>query len=203
MEFTATPTLLDGVVLIQPRVFPDARGFFLETWSAKDFAAAGIAATFVQDSQSRSTLGVIRGLHYQDARAPQAKLVRCTLGSIFDVAVDIRHGSPTFGQWTSVELTAENKLMLFIPPGFAHGFRRRPRSSRCSTSSPAITRRPSKEPSRGTIPTSRSPGRFPTRSSPTATVWAEASRHTPTSPPFNSLDETRVRRARSTRRQSE
>jgi dTDP-4-dehydrorhamnose 3,5-epimerase len=122
MELTVTPTPLDGVVLIQPRVFPDARGFFLETWSARDFAAAGIDAVFVQDSHSRSTLGVLRGLHYQDMRAPQAKLVRCTIGSIFDVAVDIRHGSPTFGQWTSVELTAENKLQLFIPPGFAHGF---------------------------------------------------------------------------------
>lgn len=122
MELTVTPTPLDGVVLIQPRVFPDARGFFLETWSARDFAAAGLPAPFVQDSHSRSTLGVLRGLHYQDTSAPLGKLVRCTVGSIFDVAVDLRLGSPTFGKWTSAELSAGNKLQIYIPPGFAHGF---------------------------------------------------------------------------------
>ena len=116
------PTPLEGVVLIQPRVFPDARGFFLETWNARDFAAAGLTADFVQDSHSRSTRGVLRGLHYQDRSAPLGKLVRCTVGSIFDVAVDLRQGSPTFGRWTGAELSADNKLQIYIPPGFAHGF---------------------------------------------------------------------------------
>lgn len=122
MELTVTPTPLDGVVLIRPRIFPDSRGFFLETWNARDFAAAGMAGPFVQDSHSRSTRGVLRGLHYQDATAPLGKLVRCTVGSIFDVAVDLRSGSPTFGQWTGATLTADNKLQIYIPPGFAHGF---------------------------------------------------------------------------------
>lgn len=122
MDLTVTRTPLDGVVLIQPRVFADARGFFLETWSARDFAAAGFTDLFVQDSHSRSTHGVLRGLHYQDNTAPLGKLVRCTIGSIFDVAVDLRAGSPTFGQWTGAELSADNKLLMYIPLGFAHGF---------------------------------------------------------------------------------
>ena len=122
MDLTLTPTPLDGVVLIQPHVYADARGFFLETWNARDFAAAGLPEDFVQDSHSRSTRGVLRGLHYQDATAPLAKLVRCTVGSIFDVAVDLRSGSPTFGQWAGAELSADNKLQIFIPAGFAHGF---------------------------------------------------------------------------------
>jgi len=122
MDLTVTPTPLDGVVLIQPHIFPDERGFFLETWNARDFVAAGLPETFVQDSHSRSTRGVLRGLHYQDATAPLGKLVRCTVGSIFDVAVDLRMGSPTFGQWAGAELSAENKLQIYIPPGFAHGF---------------------------------------------------------------------------------
>lgn len=122
MDLTVIPTPLDGVVLIQPRVFPDGRGFFFETWNARDFEAAGIPAVFVQDSHSRSTQGVLRGLHYQDTTAPLGKLVRCTVGSIFDVAVDLREGSPTFGRWTSAELSADNKLQIYIPPGFAHGF---------------------------------------------------------------------------------
>jgi dTDP-4-dehydrorhamnose 3,5-epimerase len=122
MDLTVLPTPLDGVVLIQPRVFADARGFFLETWSARDFAAAGLPGAFVQDSHSRSTRGVLRGLHYQDSTAPLGKLVRCTVGSIFDVAIDLRAGSPTFGKWTGAELSAENKVQIYIPPGFAHGF---------------------------------------------------------------------------------
>jgi|SRR5918993_1590093 dTDP-4-dehydrorhamnose 3,5-epimerase len=122
MDITVTTTPLDGVVLIQPHVYPDARGFFLETWNARDFAAAGLPEAFVQDSHSRSTRGVLRGLHYQDSTAPLGKLVRCTVGSIFDVAVDLRSGSPTFGQWAGAELSADNKLQIYIPPGFAHGF---------------------------------------------------------------------------------
>lgn len=122
MHLSVMPTPLEGVVLIQPRVFPDARGFFLETWNSRDFAAAGLPETFVQDSHSRSTRGVLRGLHYQDSSAPLGKLVRCTLGSIFDVAIDLRAGSATFGRWTAAELSADNKLQIYIPPGFAHGF---------------------------------------------------------------------------------
>ncbi len=122
MDLTVTPTPLDGVVLIQPHVYPDARGFFFETWNARDFAAAGLPDNFVQDSHSRSTRGVLRGLHYQDVTAPLGKLVRCTVGSIFDVAVDLRSGSPTFGQWAGAELSADNKLQIYIPSGFAHGF---------------------------------------------------------------------------------
>jgi dTDP-4-dehydrorhamnose 3,5-epimerase len=122
MDLTVMPTPLDGVVLIQPHVYPDARGFFLETWNARDFAAAGLPENFVQDSHSRSTRGVLRGLHYQDVTAPLGKLVRCTVGSIFDVAVDLRSGSPTFGQWAGAELSADNKVQIYIPAGFAHGF---------------------------------------------------------------------------------
>ena len=122
MRFTVTRTPLDGVILIDPEFFPDGRGFFYETWNARDFAAAGLPANFVQASHSRSARGVLRGLHYQDTRAPLAKLVRCTVGAIFDVAVDLQMGSPTFGRWTGAELSAENKRQIFIPEGFAHGF---------------------------------------------------------------------------------
>ena len=102
--------------------FQDERGFFIESWNKKDFAAAGLAVEFVQDSHSRSGYKVLRGLHYQDMRAPMAKLVRCTVGSILDVAVDLRITSPTFGKWFSIELNADNKTQLFVPVGFAHGF---------------------------------------------------------------------------------
>jgi dTDP-4-dehydrorhamnose 3,5-epimerase len=122
MKMTVLPTHLDGVLLIDPAHHPDQRGFFLETWNARDFAAAGIKLRFVQDSHSRSARGVLRGLHYQDARAPLDKLVRCTLGSIYDVAVDLRGGSPTFGRWCGVELAADNQRQILIPAGFAHGF---------------------------------------------------------------------------------
>lgn len=112
---------LPGVLVIQPDVFTDERGFFMETWHSERFRKAGIAGTFVQDNHSRSTRGVLRGLHYQEPNA-QGKLVRCSRGSLFDVAVDIRVGSPQFGHWFGCELTEENRQMLWIPPGFAHGF---------------------------------------------------------------------------------
>jgi len=102
-------------------VFGDERGFFMETYNEATFVAAGITLPFVQDNHSSSRRGVLRGLHYQEPR-PQGKLVRCTRGSLFDVAVDIRVGSPHFGKWTAYELSAENKRMLWVPPGFAHGF---------------------------------------------------------------------------------
>jgi dTDP-4-dehydrorhamnose 3,5-epimerase len=102
--------------------FEDERGFFIESWHKRDFAQAGLPFDFVQDSHSRSRYGVLRGLHYQDMRAPISKLVRCTLGRVLDVAVDLRVNSPTFGRWFSIELSAENKTQLFVPVGFAHGF---------------------------------------------------------------------------------
>ncbi|HJP11135.1 MAG TPA: dTDP-4-dehydrorhamnose 3,5-epimerase [Arenicellales bacterium] len=116
-----TPTALDGVVVVEPKVFPDERGFFLESFNARHFAAAGLPAEFVQDNHSRSTRGVLRGLHYQYP-AWQGKLVRSLLGEIFDVAVDIRRASPTFGQWFGTVLSADNKKQLYVPPGYAHGF---------------------------------------------------------------------------------
>ncbi len=115
------PTELPGVVIIKPRVFTDARGFFFESYHAARYAEAGLPAVFVQDNHSSSVKGTIRGLHYQ-LRRPQGKLFRVLRGSVLDVAVDIRRGSPTFGRWVGVELSAENKRQLFIPPGFAHGF---------------------------------------------------------------------------------
>jgi dTDP-4-dehydrorhamnose 3,5-epimerase len=114
-------TSLPGVLIIEPRVFGDARGFFMETWNAAGFAAAGLDLTFVQDNHSRSQKGVLRGLHFQNP-GPQGKLVRVTKGAVFDVAVDLRAASPTFGQWTGVELSADNKRMFWVPEGFAHGF---------------------------------------------------------------------------------
>lgn len=114
-------TALPGVMLIEPKVFGDDRGFFLETWNAASFAAAGLDLTFVQDNHSRSAKGVLRGLHYQ-LGTPQGKLVRVTSGAVFDVAVDIRRSSPHFGQWVGYELSDSNKRMLWVPPGFAHGF---------------------------------------------------------------------------------
>lgn len=116
-----TETSLPGVILIEPRVFGDERGFFMETYRADVFKAHGIDGAFVQDNHSRSARGVLRGLHYQEPY-PQGKLVRCTRGALFDVAVDIRRGSPAFGKWYGVTLSEENKSMLWIPPGFAHGF---------------------------------------------------------------------------------
>ena len=114
-------TNLPGVCVIEPDVFGDDRGFFMETYNQRAFAELGIECTFVQDNTSRSRQGVVRGLHYQLAQ-PQAKLVRVTLGEVYDVAVDVRRGSKTFGQFAGVTLTGENKKMFFVPEGFAHGF---------------------------------------------------------------------------------
>ena len=116
-----TPTTLDGVVVVEPKVFPDERGFFMESFNARHFATAGLPTEYVQDNHSRSTRGVLRGLHYQYPTW-QGKLVRCLVGEIFDVAVDIRRASPTFGQWFGIVLSAENKKQLYVPAGYAHGF---------------------------------------------------------------------------------
>jgi dTDP-4-dehydrorhamnose 3,5-epimerase len=114
-------TSLPGVCLIEPNVHGDRRGFFLESYNRRDMEAVGIHDDFVQDNHSGSSRGVLRGLHYQLGR-PQAKLVRVTRGQVFDVAVDIRRGSPTFGGWTGIELSEDDRTMLYIPQGFAHGF---------------------------------------------------------------------------------
>lgn len=114
-------TALPGVLIIEPKVFGDDRGFFQETWNTQTFADAGLTMDFVQDNHSRSARGVLRGLHYQ-LENPQGKLVRVSQGAVFDVAVDIRRSSPHFGKWVGVELSGENHRMLWIPPGFAHGF---------------------------------------------------------------------------------
>ncbi|HEX6361878.1 MAG TPA: dTDP-4-dehydrorhamnose 3,5-epimerase [Albitalea sp.] len=120
---TVTPTELPEVLLFEPKVFGDARGFFMETFNQRAFeAAVGRAAGFVQDNQSHSTRGVLRGLHFQLPPHAQGKLVRAVSGTIFDVAVDVRRGSPRFGRWTGVELSGDNRRQLWIPPGFAHGF---------------------------------------------------------------------------------
>jgi dTDP-4-dehydrorhamnose 3,5-epimerase len=116
-----TPTALPDVLLIEPRVFGDDRGFFFESWNRRAFAAAGIDVDFVQDNHSRSARGVLRGLHYQIEHA-QGKLVRAIEGEVFDVAVDLRRSSPRFGRSVGVVLSARNRRMLWIPPGFAHGF---------------------------------------------------------------------------------
>lgn len=121
MSFIFRPLSLDGLVSARPRLFGDPRGYFLETYSERDFAAAGLTARFVQDNQSKSSRGVLRGLHYQRTN-PQGKLVRAIAGEIFDVAVDLRAGSPTFGKWEGVVLSGRTQEQLFVPPGFAHGF---------------------------------------------------------------------------------
>lgn len=115
------PTALPGVVVIEPRVFGDERGFFMETWTRAKFAAGGIDVDFVQDNHSASRQWTLRGLHYQMVK-PQGKLVRVVQGEVFDVAVDMRRSSPTFGRWVGERLSAENKRMLWVPAGFAHGF---------------------------------------------------------------------------------
>ena len=119
MEFL--PTSLPDVILIKPTVFGDARGYFLESWQQQKFADAGIDANFVQDNHSHSSQWILRGLHYQ-IQNTQGKLVRVSRGAVFDVAVDVRRGSATFGQWVGVELNDTNHQMLWVPPGFAHGF---------------------------------------------------------------------------------
>ncbi|HEY2382094.1 MAG TPA: dTDP-4-dehydrorhamnose 3,5-epimerase [Terriglobia bacterium] len=122
MKTRVTKTPIDGLLLLNIDHFQDDRGFFIESWQKRDFAAAGLDYEFVQDSHSRSGYGVLRGLHYQDMRGPMAKLVRCTVGRILDVAVDLRMSSPTFGRAFTVELTWQNKTQLLVPVGFAHGF---------------------------------------------------------------------------------
>jgi dTDP-4-dehydrorhamnose 3,5-epimerase len=114
-------TAISDVVVIEPRIFEDSRGDFMETWESRKYAAGGIDAVFVQDNRSRSRQWVLRGLHYQVHR-PQGKLVQVTSGEVFDVAVDIRRSSSTFGKWVGQRLSAQNRRMLWIPPGFAHGF---------------------------------------------------------------------------------
>lgn len=120
-NFTFSPTSIDGVVVIETKSYGDERGSFMETYKRPDFVAGGIDVDFVQDNQSSSARGVLRGLHFQ-INHPQAKLVRVVEGEVFDVCVDLRAGSPTFGQWEGVVLSAENRRQFFIPRGFAHGF---------------------------------------------------------------------------------
>ncbi|HCP10144.1 MAG TPA: dTDP-4-dehydrorhamnose 3,5-epimerase [Thermodesulfobacterium commune] len=122
MPFVFERLELPEVILIIPKIFKDERGYFIETYKKSDFEKEGINVEFIQDNHSYSIKGVLRGLHYQKKPKAQGKLVRCVLGKIFDVAVDIRKGSPTFGKWVGVELSGENGYMLWIPEGFAHGF---------------------------------------------------------------------------------
>ena len=122
MPFKFTKLSIPEVVLIEPRVFRDERGFFIETYKHSEFADAGIREYFVQDNHSQSSRDVLRGLHYQINPKAQGKLLRCSKGRIFDVAVDIRKGSPDYGKWVGLELSDENNNMIYIPPGFAHGF---------------------------------------------------------------------------------
>ncbi|MGD9843198.1 MAG: dTDP-4-dehydrorhamnose 3,5-epimerase [Steroidobacteraceae bacterium] len=119
MEFI--PTRLPEVILVKPKVFGDARGYFLETWQQQQFAAGGIHANFVQDNHSHSAQWILRGMHYQ-IQNTQGKLVRVARGAVYDVAIDVRRGSPNFGEWVGVELSDTNHQMLWVPPGFAHGF---------------------------------------------------------------------------------
>lgn len=122
MPFQFQRLALPDIILVIPKVFGDPRGFFLELYKHSEFAAAGIPDHFVQDNLSKSSKGVLRGLHYQKSPHAQGKLVRCLSGRVFDVAVDIRKGSPHYAKWAGIELSAENSSMLYVPPGFAHGF---------------------------------------------------------------------------------
>ncbi len=122
MPFKFARLEIPALVLVEPQIFGDERGYFLEFYKHSDFLRAGIDEHFVQDNHSRSAKGVLRGLHYQKAPHAQGKLVRCLQGAIFDVAVDIRKGSPTYGKWVGWELSGENRQMLYVPAGFAHGF---------------------------------------------------------------------------------
>ncbi len=122
MPSTFESTSLAGVVITVPKVFGDARGFLMETYKRSEFEAAGLPMTFVQENHSRSSAGTLRGLHYQREPKAQGKLVRVVRGEVFDVAVDIRKGSATFGRWVGVTLSADNRTSMYIPPGFAHGF---------------------------------------------------------------------------------
>lgn len=120
-KFNFIKTSIDGVIIVEPTAYGDSRGYFMETYQREDFIKGGIDVEFVQDNQSMSTKGVLRGLHFQK-QFPQSKLVRCIRGEVFDVAVDLREGSETYGKWEGVLLSAENKRQFFIPKGFAHGF---------------------------------------------------------------------------------
>ena len=120
-KFNFIKTSIDGVIIVEPTAYGDSRGYFMETYQREDFIKGGIDVDFVQDNQSMSVKGVLRGLHFQ-IKHSQSKLVRCIKGEVFDVAVDLREGSPTFGKWEGVILSAENKRQFFIPKGFAHGF---------------------------------------------------------------------------------
>lgn len=122
MPFEFEKLGIEGLVLIKPRVFGDSRGFFMESYKKSDFVQNGITCEFIQDNHSKSIKGVLRGLHYQAKPKFQAKLIRCTKGKIYDIAVDLRKDSSTFGKWLKVELSEENNSLLFIPEGFAHGF---------------------------------------------------------------------------------
>jgi dTDP-4-dehydrorhamnose 3,5-epimerase len=121
-QLTVTKTPLSGLLVIEPKVFGDERGFFMEFYNRDSFAEIGIKEPFLQDNHSRSAKGVVRGLHYQINPSPMGKLVKCTRGRIFDVGVDVRKGSPTFGKWFGELLTGDNHKMLYLPSGFAHGF---------------------------------------------------------------------------------
>ena len=122
MPFTFTDGKIPGLIIVEPRVFPDDRGFFFESHKQSDFVESGIPGPFVQDNHSSSSRGVLRGLHFQTEPHAQGKLVRVTRGKLWDVAVDIRKGSSTFGKWQGIELSEANRCMFYIPPGFAHGF---------------------------------------------------------------------------------
>jgi dTDP-4-dehydrorhamnose 3,5-epimerase len=122
MKTNLTKTPLKDLVVLDIEYFEDERGFFIESWNQRDFKEAGLDLQFVQDSHSRSRKGVLRGLHYQDMTAPMGKLVRCTAGRVFDVSVDLRTESRTLGKWFGIELTADNKKLVYVPVGFAHGF---------------------------------------------------------------------------------
>lgn len=122
MPFRFSPTAIQEVIVIDPVVFPDQRGFFMETYKRSEFAAHGITGTFVQCNHSKSSKGILRGLHYQKQPKAQSKLVRALCGEIYDVVVDLRQGGPTYGTWIAVTLSGANQKMLYVPPGFAHGF---------------------------------------------------------------------------------
>ena len=121
MKTTLTPTSLKDAYIVSIEPFRDQRGFFIEPWSKRDFETTGLAVDFVQEGHSRSSKGVLRGLHYQNMSAPMGKLVRCTVGEIFDVIVDLRKDSPSYGKWFGITLNAENMKQIYVPPGFAHG----------------------------------------------------------------------------------
>jgi len=157
------PTELPGVVLIEAKAFEDERGYFMETFHRPKFAAAGMDVEFLQDNHSFSRHGVLRGLHYQITQ-PQGKLVRVVRGSVFDVAVDVRRSSPTFGRWVGYDLTDSNRRQLYIPPGFAHGFCVTSDAAEWSTNAPTSTSRRPSEPLSGTIRRSAFSGQLPARS---------------------------------------